>query len=80
MLVQEGMLVEAGGEKAAQLGGVPAHGRVGVEGEAEDFKVQRYHFLEFDWRLLFGIIRSGPLKAIKELFAADARLLQNLIQ
>jgi len=39
MLVQEGIIVEAGGEKAAQLGCVPAHGRVRVQGEAEDFKV-----------------------------------------
>ena len=38
MLVQEGIIVEAGGEEAAQLGGVAAHGRVRVQGEAEDFK------------------------------------------
>jgi len=38
MLMQESIIVEAGGEKAAQLRGVPAHGRVRVQGEAEDFE------------------------------------------
>ncbi len=38
MLVQEGVLIEAGGEKAAQLRCVPVHGRVRVQGEAEDFE------------------------------------------
>jgi hypothetical protein len=38
MLVQEGIFVEAGGEEAPQLGRVPMHGRVRVQGETEDFK------------------------------------------
>jgi hypothetical protein len=38
VLVQQSMLIEAGGEKATQLGSVPVHGRVRVQGEAKDFE------------------------------------------
>ena len=38
----DSMLIEAGGKEAAQFGGVPVHGRVRVQGEAEDFEDQMY--------------------------------------
>jgi len=34
MLVQQSMLIEAGGKEAPQLGRVPAHGRGRVQSEA----------------------------------------------
>jgi len=46
MLVQEGVFIEAGGEEAAQLARVPAHGRGRVQGEAEDFEVHSHLFFE----------------------------------
>ena len=36
------MLIEAGGEKAAKLRGVAVHGRVRVQGEAEELKFHLY--------------------------------------
>ena len=38
VLVEEGVLVEAGGKEAAELRPVASHGGVGLEGEAEDFE------------------------------------------
>ncbi len=46
MLVQECVLIEAGGEEAAKLRGIAAHGRVRMEGEAENFEVHAPAFIQ----------------------------------
>jgi len=42
ILTEERVLIEASGEKAAQLCGVAVHGRVRVQGEAEELKFHLY--------------------------------------
>jgi len=45
VLMKKGVFVEAGGEKAAQLGGIAVHGRVRAQCEAEELELHYNTFL-----------------------------------